>query len=81
MAFAICLLLNFLAKCLSVWYQRTSMRSSQDAARSHFQKSINMLVSQEGSGSLCGKVHPFLDNRYEAGYLLEAEAPDKLHLL
>lgn len=46
-----------------------------------FSKSINMLVSQEASGSLLGKAHPFLGNRYEAGSLLEAEAPDKLHLL
>lgn len=72
---------KFSCKVSQCVFSRTSMRSSQDAARSHFQKSINMLVSQEGSGSLCVKAHPFLDNRYEAGYLLEAEAPDKLHLL
>lgn len=37
MTFAICLPLNFLAKCLSVWSQGTSTRSSPDTARAYFQ--------------------------------------------
>lgn len=37
--FAICFLLNSLAKCLSVWSQRSSMWNSQDVARLNFQDS------------------------------------------
>lgn len=79
--FAICFLFNFLAKCLSVWSQGTSMWNPQDAARLNFQDSSTCWLPRKVLAA-CEITHIRFQRagvRWSPGR--RVETPDKLYLL